>query len=118
MAIPNIFLPLSQNVLHEKREIKLTSSLFQHQTMQLGENKIPKANKMLVKRAIMETTSRNRTVFTKAAKCDGLNFIVICEGVKTGERINVIAFRRNDGCRFIIALRHPVYSSKQVISLN
>ena len=76
MAIPNIFPPLSQNVLHEKREIKLISSPFQHQTLQLGENKIPKANTMLAKRAIMKTTSRKRTVISKAAaKCDGLNVI-------------------------------------------
>jgi len=30
------------------------------------------------------------------------NYIVISEGVKTGERINLTVFRRNDGVRFTI----------------
>jgi len=58
------------------REIKL-KSLSQHQALQLDGNNFPKANTMLAKRAIMKANSRNRTVITKAAKCDGLNFRII-----------------------------------------
>lgn len=91
IQIYSLRFPRTCYMQYEKREIKLTSSPFVHQTLQLDGKKLPKANTMLAKRAIMKKNSQNRTVITKAAKCDGLDYRIL------------IAFRRNDGCRFIIS---------------